>query len=103
MELIAKTSILYKAHLYSAGDALPQNNPEMVKAWKDAGTAEYKSVSSVSESDTDETKEQNDETKEPNTKTPKSMPEKTPKEPAQSASKKTATTVRKAASTVKKK
>ena len=31
--------VLYLAHQYSAGDDLPVNNPEMAKAWVEAGSA----------------------------------------------------------------
>lgn len=40
-ELIAKTSILYQAKIYAAGEILPQNDPAMVNAWLEAGTASY--------------------------------------------------------------
>lgn len=33
--------ILYHSHQYKVGDELPTNNPEMVSAWLEAGTAEY--------------------------------------------------------------
>lgn len=42
MDLIAKTSILYQAKMYEAGESLPQNDAVMVKAWLNAGTAAYK-------------------------------------------------------------
>lgn len=34
--------VLYLAHQYSAGDDLPVNNPEMAKAWVEAGSAVWK-------------------------------------------------------------
>ncbi len=40
MKIIAKVPILYNSVNYKPGDELPNNNPEMTKAWKDAGTAE---------------------------------------------------------------
>lgn len=41
MKLIAKTNILYHSHMYVAGEELPQSDQVMIKAWLDAGTAEY--------------------------------------------------------------
>ncbi len=40
MKIIAKAHILYNSVTYNPGDELPNNNPEMVKAWKEAGTVE---------------------------------------------------------------
>ena len=40
MKIIAKVPILYNSVNYKPGDELPSNNPEMTKAWKDAGTVE---------------------------------------------------------------
>lgn len=40
MKIIAKAPILYNSVTYKPGDELPNNNPEMTKAWKEAGTAE---------------------------------------------------------------
>lgn len=40
MEIIAKAHILYNSVTYKPGDRLPNNNPEMVEAWKKAGTVE---------------------------------------------------------------
>ncbi len=40
MKIIAKVPILYNSANYKPGDELPSNNPEMTKAWKDAGTVE---------------------------------------------------------------
>lgn len=40
MKIIAKAPILYNSVNYKPGDELPVNNPEMTKAWKDAGTVE---------------------------------------------------------------
>lgn len=40
MKIIAKVPILYNSINYKPGDELPVNNPEMTKAWKDAGTVE---------------------------------------------------------------
>lgn len=40
MEIIAKAHILYNSVNYKPGDRLPNNNPEMVEAWKKAGTVE---------------------------------------------------------------
>lgn len=40
MKIIAKAHILYNSVTYKPGDELPNNNPEMVKAWKEAGTVE---------------------------------------------------------------
>lgn len=39
--LIAVTHILYLCHTYAPGEELPQNNPEMVDAWLEAGTAKW--------------------------------------------------------------
>ena len=38
-KLTAKTSILFESKLYHPGDELPANNPAMVEAWLEAGTA----------------------------------------------------------------
>ena len=38
MKIIAKVPILYNSVTYKPGDELPNNNPEMTKAWKEAGT-----------------------------------------------------------------
>lgn len=40
-KLIAKYPILYLSKQYDIGEELIANNPEMVKAWLDAGTAEW--------------------------------------------------------------
>ena len=40
-KLIAKYPILYLSKQYDIGDELVANNPEMVKAWLDAGTAAW--------------------------------------------------------------
>ena len=40
-KLIAKYPILYLSKQYDIGEELVANNPEMVKAWLDAGTAEW--------------------------------------------------------------
>lgn len=40
MKVIAKAHILYNSVTYKPEDELPNNNPEMVKAWKKAGTVE---------------------------------------------------------------
>lgn len=40
MEIIAKAHILYNSVTYKPGDRMPNNNPEMIKAWKKAGTVE---------------------------------------------------------------
>lgn len=39
--LTALYPILYHSHQYRVGDALPANDPEMVAAWTDAGTAAW--------------------------------------------------------------
>lgn len=39
--LMAVYPILYHSHQYKIGDMLPANDPEMVKAWLDAGTAAW--------------------------------------------------------------
>ncbi len=39
MKIIAKVPILYNSVTYKPGDELPNNNPEMTKAWEEAGTA----------------------------------------------------------------
>lgn len=41
-ELIAIYPILYRAHQYSVGDKLPADDPDMVKAWLEANTAEWR-------------------------------------------------------------
>lgn len=48
LKLIAKYPILYLSKQYDIGDELIANNPEMVSAWIEAGTAEW-----VEESETD--------------------------------------------------
>ncbi|MCM1245920.1 MAG: hypothetical protein NC293_09800 [Roseburia sp.] len=40
MKVVAKVHILYNSVTYKPGEELPNNNPEMVKAWIEAGTAE---------------------------------------------------------------
>lgn len=42
MRLIALLPILYLAHQYSVGDALPVNDPEMAKIWVENGAAIWK-------------------------------------------------------------
>ncbi len=39
--LVALYPILYHSHQYKIGDELPANDPEMVAAWLEAGTAEW--------------------------------------------------------------
>lgn len=41
MMLIAVRPVLYLAHQYAAGDELPVNNPGMVEAWIEAGSAQW--------------------------------------------------------------
>lgn len=54
-KLIAKYPILYLSKQYDIGEELVANNPEMVKAWLDAGTAEWvEDEESVSDGTTDE-------------------------------------------------
>lgn len=48
-DLIARTSILYQAKMYAAGDILPQHDHVMVKAWVDAGSAAYAEKETVKE------------------------------------------------------
>ena len=38
-KLTAKVSILFESKLYAPGATLPANNPVMVEAWLEAGTA----------------------------------------------------------------
>ena len=42
MKLKALRPVLYLAHQYDRGDELPVNNPDMVEAWLEAGSAESK-------------------------------------------------------------
>lgn len=42
MKLIALLPILYLAHQYSVGDALPVNDPEMAEIWVQNGAAVWK-------------------------------------------------------------
>lgn len=42
MKLIAKRPVLYRAHLYDAGDELPVTDQIMVQAWLEAESAEWK-------------------------------------------------------------
>lgn len=46
-ELIAVYPILYLSHQYKVGDRLPANDPDMVQAWLDAGTAAWRSAAVV--------------------------------------------------------
>lgn len=39
MKLIATHAILYQSTQYAVGQSLPTNNPGMVEAWLEAGTA----------------------------------------------------------------
>lgn len=39
MKLIATYPILYQSTQYEVGQSLPTNNPDMVQAWVNAGTA----------------------------------------------------------------
>ena len=58
-KLIAKYPILYLSKQYDIGEELVANNPEMVKAWLDAGTAEWvEDEESVSDGTTDEKSEE---------------------------------------------
>lgn len=45
--LLAQTYILYNSHQYKPGDELPGNNPVMLAAWLEAGTAAWVSVSEL--------------------------------------------------------
>lgn len=68
MKIIAKVPILYNSVTYKPGDELPNNNPEMTKAWKEAGTVKIiydKKESSGGEDDNFSSGE-----KEPDTATP---------------------------------
>ena len=59
VKLIAKYPILYLSKQYDIGDELVANNPEMVKAWLDAGTAEWvEDEEFVSDGTTDEKSEE---------------------------------------------
>lgn len=40
-KLIAKRPILFLAHQYNAGDALPVSDSSMVQAWINAGSAQW--------------------------------------------------------------
>ena len=40
--LVAKRPILYRSKMYKIGDQLPADNKEMVKAWLEAESAEWK-------------------------------------------------------------
>lgn len=42
MKLTAKRPILYRSKMYKIGDQLPADNKEMVKAWLEAESAEWK-------------------------------------------------------------
>ena len=46
--LTAKTYILYNSHQYKPGEQLPANNPDMMKAWLEAGTAAWVDFHKVS-------------------------------------------------------
>lgn len=43
-ELVALYPILYLSKQYHVGDILPANNPDMVEAWLEAGTAVWKNI-----------------------------------------------------------
>lgn len=45
--LLAQTYILYNSHQYKPGDELPGNDPVMLAAWLEAGTAAWVSVSEL--------------------------------------------------------
>lgn len=45
--LLAQTYILYNSHQYKPGDELPGNDPAMLEAWLEAGTAAWVSVSEL--------------------------------------------------------
>lgn len=45
--LLAQTYILYNSHQYKPGDELPGNDPAMLAAWLEAGTAAWVSVSEL--------------------------------------------------------
>jgi len=58
-KLIAKYPILHLSKQYDIGDELVANNPEMVSAWIEAGTAEWvEDEESASDSTTDEKSEE---------------------------------------------
>lgn len=40
-KLVAIYPILYQSHQYKVGETLPANNPVMVEAWLEAGTAKW--------------------------------------------------------------
>ena len=40
-KLVATYPILYHSHQYKVGETLPANNPVMVEAWLEAGTAKW--------------------------------------------------------------
>lgn len=52
VKLIAKYPILYLSKQYDIGDELIANNPEMVSAWIEAGTAEWVEESEPDADDT---------------------------------------------------
>lgn len=64
MSLIAVTHILYNSVLYKPGDRLPDNDPEMRKAWIDAGTA-YEGSEDSQEKEKAVQESENDEDNEP--------------------------------------
>ena len=41
IKLVAKCDILYRGKYYLAGEMLPADDPKMVKAWVDCGSAEW--------------------------------------------------------------
>lgn len=45
--LLAQTYVLYNSHQYKPGDELPGNDPVMLAAWLEAGTAAWVSVSEL--------------------------------------------------------
>lgn len=45
--LVAQTYILYLAHHYAPGETIPANDPDMVEAWLEAGSAEWVPLSEL--------------------------------------------------------
>lgn len=76
-KLIARCPVLYLSKTYKAGDALPLNDPLMVSAWLDAGTAAWDEDAPKKEDEAhDEADIEPDDTKEPEQAEPDTEPEK---------------------------
>ena len=58
-ELIARIPILYRSKLYAPGEALPTDDLEMVVAWQEAQSAEYRRSETLDDTILQESEEKN--------------------------------------------